>query len=65
MAEMQLDDDGMFQHVDPGPNIESDKGIRYEDGRLQFGLTEDEIENVWERIEDLLEMVDEGDIPVF
>ena len=48
-----------------GPNIDEDDGIRYENGRLQFGLTEDEIEDTWERIEDLIEDVDEGEIAVF
>ena len=32
---------------------------------VQFGLTEDEIDDVWERIEDLIEDVDDGDLPVF
>ena len=32
---------------------------------MQFGLTEDEIDDMWERIEDLIEDVDDGKIPVF
>ena len=28
-------------------------------------LAEDEIEDIWDRIQDLLEDVDEGDIPTF
>ena len=41
-------------------------GIEHDELPLvQFGLTDDEIEDVWERIEDLIEDVDEGDIAVF
>ena len=32
---------------------------------LQLGLTRDEIEDLEERIEDLLEKVDKGEIPLF
>ncbi len=65
VSEGRLNEHGYFVAVEPGPNIDKDRGVRYEDGRLQFGLTEDEIEEVWERIEDLIEDVDEGDIEVF
>ena len=41
------------------------RGVRLEGKTLQFGLTDDEIEDVWERIEDLIEDVDDGEIPVF
>ncbi len=65
VAELRLDDEGQFFAVEPGPNLEDDEGVRYEDGVLQFGLTEDEIEDIAERIEDLIEDVDEGDVAVF
>ena len=39
--------------------------MRIEGKTLQFGLTDDEIEDVWERIQDLIEDVDDGEIPVF
>lgn len=65
LTELQLDEGGVLDAVEPGPNLDPDRGVRYQDGRLQFGLTRDEIEDVWERIEDLLEDVDEGEIAVF
>ena len=40
-------------------------GVRREDGVLQLGLEEDEIQDVYERIQDLLERVDEGDLQTF
>jgi hypothetical protein len=32
---------------------------------VQLGLTDDEIDDLWERIETLIERVDEGDLAVF
>ena len=65
LAELRLDDEGVFEPVPPGANLDGDDGIRYAEGRLQLGLTDDEIEDVWERIRDLVEAVDDGDVPVF
>jgi hypothetical protein len=65
VAEMRPNEDGILVPVEPGPNLNDDRGVRYEKGTLQFGLTENEIEDVWERIEDLIEDVDDDDIPVF
>jgi hypothetical protein len=61
VAEMQ-DDDGMWRPSPPGPPLDEDKGVRLKDTVIQFGLTEDEIEGLYERIEDLVEDVEEGDI---
>ena len=65
LVELRLDEEGVFHAVDPGPNLDEGEGVRYRDGVLQLGLTDDEIEDVWERIEDLIEDVDEDDIAVF
>ncbi|MDJ0867555.1 MAG: hypothetical protein QNK03_15715 [Myxococcota bacterium] len=65
VAELHLDEDSLFRNAPPGPNLDDDDGVRFEDGVLQLGLTDDEIEDVWERLEDLLEDVDDGDVPVF
>ena len=51
--------------VEPGPNLDPDDGIREEGGVVQLGLTRGEIEDVWDRLQDLLEEVDEGDLGVF
>lgn len=40
-------------------------GVRREDGILQLGLTRNEIEGVYDRIQDLLERVDRGDLATF
>jgi len=51
--------------VPPGENLDPDDGVRIEGNTIQLGLSEDELEDVWERIKDLIEDVDEGDIAVF
>jgi hypothetical protein len=65
VAQLELDDDGIYRIVDPGPNLDDDDGVRREGKILQLGLTDDEIEDVWDRVEDLIEDVDDGTIPVF
>jgi hypothetical protein len=65
VAQLEPDADGVLQLVPPGPPIDEDDGASRRGTTVQFGLTEDEIEDVWERIEDLIEEVDDGDLPVF
>ncbi len=65
VAEMKADPDGMLQTVPPGPNRDPDHGARVSKGWVQLGLTEDELEGVEERLEELLERVDEGKLPQF
>ena len=50
-----------YLHDGPRP----DDGARREDHVLQLGLTRSEMEDLQERIEDLLEKVDEGEITLF
>jgi len=64
VAEMALDENGIFEVTAPGPNIDDDKGVRRKDGRIQFGLTELEIARLEGRIARLLREVDEGKMPV-
>lgn len=56
---------GQMAAVEPGPNLDPGDGIRQEDGVVQLGLTRGEIEDVWDRLQDLLEDVDSGDLGVF
>lgn len=65
VAQLELDDDGIYQIVDAGPNLDDDDGVRREGKILQLGLTDDEIEDIWERAKDLIEDVDDGTIQVF
>jgi hypothetical protein len=65
MTQLELDDEGVYHDAPPGENLDDDDGIRIEGKVLQLGLTEDEIQDIWDRIEDLIEDVDEGEIAVF
>jgi hypothetical protein len=65
VSQLERDDAGIYLNVSPGENLDPGRGVRIEGKQLQFGLTDDEIEDVWERIEDLIEDVDDGDLPVF
>jgi hypothetical protein len=51
--------------VAPTAPIDPEEGVSVRDGVVQLGLTEDEVEDIWERIEDLLEDVDDGEISLF
>ena len=64
VAELETDSNGMLHVVAPGPNMDDDIGVRRRDNRVQFGLTEDEIEDVQKRIKTLLKNVDSGKQPV-
>jgi len=56
---------GALVRVEPGPNIQDNRGIRIEDDVVQLGLTSREIARVEDRLQRLLEDVDEGDIEIF
>lgn len=64
-TQLELRDDGRFHLVPPGESLDDDVGALREGGTIQFGLTEDEIDEVWDRIEDLVDAVDDAKIPVF
>ena len=65
VAQLEIDDTGMARPVPAGENFDPRHGARREGRVLQLGLTRDEIEDLEERIEDLLEKVDSGEIPLF
>ena len=65
VAQLERDEAGIYQSVEPGPNLEPGNGAHRTDKVLQFGLDDGEIEDVWERIEDLIEDVDEGKFQLF
>jgi hypothetical protein len=65
VEQLESDEEGILRPVPPTTPIDPGEGASVRDGVVQFGLTEDEIEEVWERIEELLEDVDGGEIPLF
>jgi hypothetical protein len=65
VSQLERDDEGVYWNVPPGEDLDPSRGVRIEGKTIQFGLTDDEIEDVWERIQDLIEDVDDGEISVF
>jgi hypothetical protein len=60
VAELALDEHGIFVAVPPGKNLGPRRGVRREDGRIQFGLTKLEISKVRRRIETVTRAADEA-----
>ena len=65
IAQLEPDDEGILRLVPAGPPIDPDQGASRRGATVQFGLTTDEIDGVWERIQRLIEDVDAGGLPVF
>ncbi len=65
VSQLEADSDGILKTVQAGPPINPDEGVRREGTTVQFGLTADEVDDIWERIESLIERVDAGEIALF
>jgi hypothetical protein len=65
LAELRLGGDGIYRTVTPGPNLGPTQGVRTAPGVVQFGLNEDEVDDIAEQIEEILELVDSGELPTF
>jgi hypothetical protein len=65
IVQLEADETGVLRLVAPTEPIDEEEGVNVRGTTLQLGLTDDEIEDVWERIEDLLEDIDGGKIGVF
>jgi hypothetical protein len=66
VAQLEKDNnDGIFYNVSPGANLDPEEPVRIRVGIIQFGLTKSQIDDVWERLQELLEEVDSGEIPLF
>jgi hypothetical protein len=56
---------GHYRDAEPGPPLDADGGAVAGNGIVQLGLTRGEIDELWVRIQALLEHVDAGGIPLF
>ena len=65
IAQLEKDENGILKPVAPGENMNPKNGATYIDGTLQYGLTRSEIDDLWERIQELVTEVDSGNIQVF
>jgi hypothetical protein len=65
IVQMEKDENGFLKPVPPGENMNPKNGATYIDGKLQYGLTRSNIDDLWERIQSLISEVDSGNIQVF
>ena len=65
VAQYRTDAKGILRPVKAGPPIDPRRGSRFHGGVLQLGLTDTEVQHVWERVQTLLRQVDEGKILLF
>jgi hypothetical protein len=65
LAQLELDDKGILRAKPVGKNLDPKVGAKYRDGILQYGLSKSEIDNVWDRIQNVIAEVDAGNIQVF
>ena len=63
--QMEKDEDDVLLPVPTDAKICPDAGVCTQDGTVQFGLKQSEIDDVWERIQTLIKRVEKGKIPVF
>jgi hypothetical protein len=65
LEQFELNETGRMVATTPTENLDPGKGVRRAESIVQIGLTEREIGQVWDRIENLLEEVDKGKYEVF
>lgn len=65
LTELRIQPDGTVIEVEPGPLIEGRSGVRRDGDRIQLGLGKRERHLLTERIEELLEDVDEEGLATF
>ena len=65
VSQLDVDSEGILRSVDPGPPMDPDDGATFDGKSVQLGLTRNEIDAIWQRIEALIEKVDAGEIALF
>jgi hypothetical protein len=64
LAQFELQGDSLVR-VPPGENLKPHAGVREQDGEVQIGLTDGEIDDIWNRLQDLRSDIDRGRLKVF
>jgi hypothetical protein len=65
VAQLEANEDGVLVSVPHGKNLDPHRGVRISDGTVQFGLTAGELDDLWQRIQQVIGEVDDGSLPVF
>ena len=64
LAEWKLES-GHYVAISPGANLAPRHGVRRKESVVQLGLSSSEIGAVWSRAQQLLRMIDDGDIATY
>ena len=65
LVDLRADAAGILRPARPGVPLDRERGVRVAPGRVQMGLSTEEIDALARRIASLLEQVDEGALGVF
>ena len=65
LGELRADPAGVLHAVKAGENFDPEAGTRVAPGRIQFGLTVEEIDAVATRLQELLARIDAGELSLF
>lgn len=65
VAQFRVREDGRLERVPPTAKIDENRGVPREDGIIQFGLTNLELDELWTRIRTVLDRVDAGELETF
>ena len=65
VAQFERDENGIFKQVPRGDNLFPNKGVRISGDTVQLGLNTNEINKVWQRMQDLFARIDAGEIKLF
>jgi len=65
LGELRADSVGVLRAVTPSENLDPEAGTRVAPGRIQFGLTVEEIDAIASRLHELLARIDAGELGVF
>jgi hypothetical protein len=65
VAELHRNGYGVLEPVEHGPPLSETNGARQREGVVQLGLIADEVDDVFEQIDEVIRAVDGGELPVF
>lgn len=65
VARLRVGEDGRLVPTDDAPGRRPYRGVQFEDGFAQLGLTDAEIDALWNRLHLLIDRVDRGEIETF
>ncbi len=65
LAQFEIGDDGHLEPVPTTAKLDENRGVPRQGAVIQFGLTDLEVEELWSRIQTVLDRVDAGELETF